>query len=488
MGVNTLRLIRRVDDAPTLEVIREFFYLIGCLFCDRPMLSLREAEAELRKDIDTDIDIILNFNVFHWEYSLPEGKDVLQRNQLIQTQEDQTVSFLGDSNFILRNGHRIFVKFKPPKRKKMKFYRELINSLISHIWYSEGKTKKYLLKLSRLYFEDHLLGYLQSKRALRMMNMGEALELTLEQQTIPAEDYIGHMLLAFDRFYRDSVKLQQKPEVPIYVRHASINTARKIREVFQLLEKAPAASRESNGSFPSVTYCSASFLFAELEKLHHQDPQYSGTLLLAAHVCQSEPSQERNAGFYYQQMFEVIAKKDQRAYSFVYYEYGRYIERMENNWNRAFRYYKRAWDLDPLNYRAYFKLACHEAKANRLAAALMSFDDIIQIIRRNFSGGETIVWENLSLTCIQYLFKSYIWMWKIYLAVGNYSRAQVYLRNAWEAAEAFQENACLQKIYGVGTNTWKELERYHKKSRPVNLLYQIVRSWLDEADTLYSIE
>lgn len=78
MCVTALRLIRRVDDAPALEVIREFFYLIGCLFCDKPVLSQKAAEAELREDIGTDVDIVLNFNVFHWEYGLPEGRDALQ--------------------------------------------------------------------------------------------------------------------------------------------------------------------------------------------------------------------------------------------------------------------------------------------------------------------------------------------------------------------------------------------------------------------------
>ncbi len=488
MCVNTLRLIRRVDDAPTTEVIREFFYLIGCLFCDKPVHSLRKAEAELREDIGTDIDIILNFNVFHWEYGLPEGKDVQQWDKFIQAGDDRAVSFLGHSNFILRDGHKIFVKFKPPKRKKTKFYRKLINNLISHIWYSEEETKKQLMEINRLYFRHHLLGYLQSKRALRMLDMGEALELTLEQQTIPAEDYIGHMLLAFDQFYRDSVRFSWQPEASIYVRHASINTARKIREVFRLLEKTPAAARGSGESFPSVTYCSASFLFKELGKLYRQEPQYAGTLLLAAHVCQSEPSQEWNAGFYYQQMAEVIAKRDQRAYSFVYYEYGRYIERVENNWNRALRYYKRAWELDPLSYRACFKLACHEVRGKHLADAWMNFNDVIQIIKWDFSGGKTIVWENLSQTCIQYLFKSYIRMWKICLDINNYSLAQVCLHNAQETVDAFKENACLRKVYSSESNTWRELEAYHKTSRPAALLDEIVQLWQDEADILYNRE
>lgn len=409
-------------------------------------------------------------------------------DEFVQAQEDRGASFLGHSSFILRDGHRVFAKLNPPKYKRKKFYHKLINNLIKHIWHAEEEAKEQLLEISRLYFKEHLLGYLQSKRALRMINIGDALKLPLEQQTVPATEYIGKMLLTFDRFYQESVALQRAPRVSFYVRHASINTARKIREVFQLLEKTPTAARESNGNFPSVTYCSASFLFSELRELYDQEPRYPGTLLLAAHVCQSEPAQERNAGFYYQQMFEAIAEKDQRAYSFVYYEYGRYIERVEDDWDRAFRYYKRAQELDPLNYRACFKLACHEVRGKHLADTLMDFSNIIRIIKWDFSGGKDVEWENLSLTCIQYLFKSYVWMWKICLDSGNYSQAQVCLHNAWKTAEAFQENACLHKAYSAGSNAWKELEDYHKTSGPVKLLYSIVRSGLRKADGLYSAE
>ena len=55
---------------------------------------------------------------------------------------------------------------------------------------------------------------------------------------------------------------------------------------------------------------------------------------------------------------EILAGKDKRAYSFIYYEYGRYIERTERNWRRALRYFAKSAHLTPLSYEAFFKMGC----------------------------------------------------------------------------------------------------------------------------------
>lgn len=487
MCVNTLRLIRPVNEAPALEVIKEFFCLVGCLLCDKPVHSLKDAEEELRKDSGTDIDIVLNLNVFCWEDVLPERNDAVQWDKSVWKDEKWADSSIGNSGFVVRNDCRIFVAYKPPEEEKMVFYRKLIDRIIVRIWDSEEETlqREQLLIINSLYFKNRLLGFLQSQRTLRM-NIGEALELNIGRQAIPVERYISDMLLAFNRFYQETIKLQEESEVSLYTLYANINIARKIREVFQLLEKKSAAERSEDRDFPSITYCSAAFLLAELGKLYRQEPQYLGTLFLAARVCQSEPSQEQNAGYYYQKLFEAIAGKDQRAYSFIYYEYGRYIERTERNLSRALRYYTKSAQLTPLGYQALFKRACYEAKNRDLTVAQKYFKNVIRIIWKEFSGGRRIVWENLTLTCIQYLFKTYMWMWKICLSVGNYSEAQAYLGMAWKAAEAYRENECLQKVYGPKSDIWEALESYHKNSRPVLLLQEIVQSSLDYTKMLTS--
>lgn len=487
MCVSTLRIIRPVNEASALEIIKEFFCLVGCLLCDKPVHSLKDAEEELKKDSGTDIDIVLNLNVFCPEYVQPERNDATQWYKFVWKDEKRADSPIGNATSVVRNDRRVFVTYKPPEEEKMTFYNNLIDGIIIQIWDSEEDMfqREQLLTINHLYFSNRLLGFLQSQRVLRM-DIGEALELNIGRQAIPAECYISDMLLAFNQFYQETIKSQEESEVSLYTLYANINIARKIREVFQLLEKRPAAERSEDIGFPSVTYCSAAFLLAELGKLYRQEPHYPGTLFLAARICQSEPSQEQNAGYYYQKLFETIVERDQRSYSSIYYEYGRYIERTERNWSRALRYYTKSAQLTPLSYQALFKCACYEAKNRDFTTARKYFNNVIRIIRREFSGGKSIIWENLSLPCIQYLFETYMWMWKICLSVNKYGEAQIYLGKAWKAAEAYRENNCLKKVYSPTSNTWKALESYHKDSRPVLLLHEIVQSSLDYTKMLIS--
>ena len=114
MCISTLRLIRPVDEAPVLEVIKEFFYLVGCLFFDKPVRSRKDAEAELGKDFGTDFNVVLNLNVFGWKNGWSEWDDVLRWDGPGRISERRADSFIGDSGFIARDDRRIFVMYQPP--------------------------------------------------------------------------------------------------------------------------------------------------------------------------------------------------------------------------------------------------------------------------------------------------------------------------------------------------------------------------------------
>ena len=71
MCVSTLRLLYPVESAPVKEVLKEFFRLIGCIFCEVPVRSEQDAEKELRECGGTEVDIVLNLDVFQWRAILP---------------------------------------------------------------------------------------------------------------------------------------------------------------------------------------------------------------------------------------------------------------------------------------------------------------------------------------------------------------------------------------------------------------------------------
>ena len=184
-----------------------------------------------------------------------------------------------------------------------------------------------------------------------------------------------------------------------------------------------------------------------------------------------------SAAFYYQQLFDRIGEKNQRTYAFLYYEYGRYTEKIRGKWDSAILYYTKAKELNPLSCRAYFKLACHEARIRNFNAARGLFRKVIQIIGEVFSGAsgpEEIRWENLSLRSIQYVFKAYVWLWKIALAVDDYGEAVIYLNQARIIIEKYRKNILLERIYDQDSDAWTALAKYHIESRPVQLLREIV--------------
>ena len=476
MCVSTLRLLYPVESAPVKEVLKEFFRLIGCIFCEVPVRSERDAEKELRECGGTEVDIVLNLDVFQWRAILPpRNSSVAVRVEKVLLKERENAVLLVDCA-------------PPPNGEgegtpKKDFYEDLLENLIQKIW-AKGSEKAQLLEMKRLFFKRDLLGSLQCKRALCVVNMGETLELNLPSKTIRPQRYVGKILSTFNWFYCElggqDFGGDWDETASVYVHYARINIARKIREVFAFLDEVPAFLEETEDCLlPMVTYCRADFLLAELGKLYRKEPRYFGTLFLAARVCQSEPSQELNAAFYYQQLFALLAGREQRVYSFVYYDYGRYMEKVKKERDLAIFYYTKANNLNPLCYRACFKLACYEARDRNSNAAKDLFGSVIRIIGGTYSGAmepDRIVWKYLSLRCIQYLFKSYVWLWKIALASGEYSAAAIYLQQAEAVAEKYEENACLEEIYDQNSAEWKALKEYHKDSEPVQLLSSIVKN------------
>lgn len=364
-----------------------------------------------------------------------------------------------------------------------RFYHELLEALIRTIWDDtvpeESVQVEQLLKIESVFFEQHLPGFLQSKRMLETVGMDEALEIYMAPRKIESPSYIGYMLSAFDKLYHALDPYcggSGEETASVYAMYARINIARKIREVFRLLDKIPTVTDE-DGNFTSITYCSADFLLSELSKLYGQDPRYAGTLFLAARVCQDDPSRKLEAGSYYQQMLCRIAGSPRKTYSFLYYEYGLYAEKVNRKRDLAIQYYAKTKETDPLNYRARFELACHEARNQDLGAAEGSFKSVILIIGERFSGGarpEDIPWENLSLRDIQYMFRTYVWLWKISLKRGRIGEAMACLDRAGYVIGKYKENALLGKIHDPDSMAWAALMEYHGESGPVRIFRDIV--------------
>lgn len=488
MCISRIRVVRPVDEAPVKELLKEFFRLIGCLYYDNPVHSREEGKEALRQVAKSEVDLVLNID-----------PDLLDRDAGHCEQGGSFVRFSEEG----KDGRRaIFISYVTPERERRKFYEKLIYALIDAIWHNFPVDQTALREICTLYLEKDLFGFSQSKRAFRVAGMGEVLdiagmrEMPIPYSREPEKGYIRNMLNAFDSFYKAlKEKIERAPEneaVSIYLRYAKINAARKVKEILSVLDWRDVDDREKDEFGQMLEYCDTVRLLTEIKGMYGQDQNYLGIFFLAANICQGDPKQRDNAGYYYEQLFEFLLSKDQEkcqeAYAFAYYEYGRYLEKVGRSWERAILYYNKAERLDPLNYHAMFKIACYMAKKGDYDDAKAKFAGLIQVIINHFCGSENKAegdvfaskkgWDNLSLKGIQYLFKANVWLCKIYAYQNMQLGANICVHNMKRFLECYKKNACVARVYGADSQRWDIIDGYHKSSWAVTLLDYVLKEMM----------
>lgn len=444
------RMIRKVDQTPTKEVIKEFLRFIGCIVSDHPVRSAREAEV-IMADTQDAVDILLGFEC------VDTGNALMLENKCHRP---------GRALIVGRNA--------PPGITKRKYYTELIDTLIDTVWadpyVSEGEVQReQLRKIRQIFFDHHLFGYFLSKRSLRIIDMpeiyGSRFRFGELRQKLLADDgskkaektYIHRMLDAFFEAYNALDRI----EAPgVYARYARINIARKIWEV-----------RDSVVVTRDYRIPSAEDLLKALDNLYNLDRTYMGTIFLAVAVCKSDPTLFLTSSNYLRLLLDTIQDREGEFYSFAYYEYGRHLERVYQDWEHAVAYYRRAAKLWKYNYQAQFKLGCYEAQYHRdYSIALQIFQDLRAMIALVYSGGENVNYENLSLKAIQYLFKTDIWIWILSRELDREITEEISLALAGQDVSNYKKNACARQVYAEDDQVLKDLQEYHEKSLPVRLL------------------
>ncbi|MCI8399272.1 MAG: hypothetical protein HFF90_07715 [Oscillibacter sp.] len=470
MNISLFRIIRTVECAPEKEVIKEFLRFIGCMVSDHPVLDRDDTvKRKIEENREEAVDL----------YLLDKEVEECREGFIVKEMESAG------------NGWAFQVNIKKfRKERKQEFeeervpvgYNLLIKEIIDAVWPKNGqeniKGKNGELKtIADVFFTKNLFGLFQCKRSFRIINMvevyGPRFRFGEEKRRIDVGNpenlttkYINGMLERFGDAYKELCNIKNPG---IYACYAKVNMARKIREVCSQLENAPKTM------FRDVV--EAKMLLSELDDLYKLDPKYMGTLFLAAAVCKSDSALYLTSANYFRLLLDLIEGQSGAFYSFAYYEYGRQLERVFRDWDSAILFYKKAVSLNLLNYQAYFKLGCYEAYKGRYQEAIECFQILHSIIINNYakSGKADISYKNLSLKIIQYLYKTDIWLWILNKDRGYNISADMDRQRAQFDAEQYKENECIREIYGDESDTWKELQEYHKQSLPVKIMKEVVR-------------
>ena len=442
MCSSMFRVIRTADQTSAKEVLEEFLRFIGCMVNDNPITDWQKAQP-MAADTENTFDILLG--------------PVLDSPQKHECARECPPGGNG----------RVF-QADTSQLKTVQDYKALLQKVIVCAWGTGADPDEQILdqlqRICDIFFQQNLFGFFQCKHSFRIINMlevyGPRFRFGVEQRKIDAAQS-GFISEMYHSFLETAQALDEIEDACLYTRYARINIAHKIREV----------CAQTSGLEQTASPVSAKELLRQAEELYSGYPDYDGTLLLASSICKSDSLLYLSASNYFRFLLETAKPRENSFNSAAYYEYGRYLEHVYLNWDHAIKFYRKAAELNPRNYQAQFKLGCYEAQHRRdYISAIEVFQKLRSGIAKYYSGDEQLDYTKLPLKCIQYLYKTDIWLWILNRELQYAISAGLSLEQAHQDALEYQENRCLKQVYASDEAYWRRMQEYHKNSQPVQIM------------------
>lgn len=465
------------------EAIKEFFRFIGCLVYEKTIDPKQGFMDILRITEEKSAQIILRSEE-------RENTDLeVLKNAVLQ--ENQICIFCNPTTKSLSTWPR---KNHGVKAEQGDYVRNLVGITIDRAWSKDEIQCQEVRKIHDVYCEQNLLVYLQCKRAFRVLKMNEILDMDGEIEDLPDDPFIWNMIKAFQTtaeiLKQDSINSRS-----VYPLYACVNAERKVRELAQQMPKGQAVGNVA----------SAGSLLAQLDQLDETDDRgknfslYSGRYFLAAFICLTDEELKLQANHYYllalqsanpelvEKIFSArpITEEElgEKSYfvAFIFYQIGRYNEKILKNFDAANLYYQCAIKCNENCYQALFKKACDKARRNLFQEAILLFEKIAESLSKGLDLDNEKNWKYLSMKEWQYLYKTNIWRAKIEWKCRGEAYTWHYLQEAERAAEAYKENGCLMELVSSSEGSFlmrNELIRYHRNSAPVRKLEELLSRWM----------
>lgn len=440
MYLSMFRVIRTADQTPAKEVLEEFLRFIGCMVNDNPITDWQE-EQPVAAGTENIFDILL--------CPVMDGQQAIVCTHECLPGENRRALWMDTTSL-----------------ERLQDYQVLLQEVIARAWGTGGEQKvlNQLQRICDIFFQKNLFGFFQCKHSFRIINMlevyGPRLQFGVEQRKIDADksEFISDM---YRSFLETAQALDEIEDPCLYTRYARINIEHKIRGV----------CAQTSGLAQTASLVPAKELLRQAEELYSDDPDYDGILLLASSICKSDSLLYLSASNYFRLLLETARSHENSFNSVANYEYGRYLERVYRDWDRAIQFYRKAVELNPKNYQAQFKLGCYEAQHRRdYISAIEVFQKLRGSIAKYYSGDEQLDYTKLPLRCIQYLYKTDIWLWILNRELQYTISAELSLEQAHQDALEYQENRCLKQVYASDKAYWGKLQEYHKDSQPVQIM------------------
>lgn len=343
------------------RLLADYFRLVGSFICD----------CTLKTDPKGDFDVVV---IIDRDGSLQKNRNQLMSNYPNAICLDRVENFSEEElkNYLETCLQKIEEKFTVSFKEDFKILKEIANVYIEH--------DLMRARVSFSYFEN------ENKRNIQ-----------------DAQDKFVNAYLALfkDRSEEDISKSK-------YLMFARIDLARLSNETCVFLQQELLFDTKK--------------CMDQLDQLLNMDVTFANAYVLKGFLAELDRHYKEDGKAYYQKAIDQIG--DQAYSSYVCYRQGRFYEKVERDWNKAEKYYRKAYTANKMEYRAIYKIMQIELQQGKWLEAVESCKNIINIL------GEKRKVNYLQEKEYEYLFKAYHEMGVIY---------ERHLNNKEEAENAFKE-------------------------------------------------
>ena len=474
MKNKVINIIRPIDNGAEKEYLKEFFRFIGCFLSDSVVDN--KAESSWHRYLKPtneqgNIDILINYfgtDPYYEECQLRGIKRIYCYFSLEAEYDSVT-----DRPVVMEKLLRKTTKNKAVQR------RTVLNDLVTSIWSEDPDLQQRVRKIVELYTgnsQGDLFYYLQMKRNLRFLSMGEVLsEPNARVAEIRCTPYIHQ---ALEGLWELWVKLDGVTDA--YSQYARVKSASTMREIVYKLSRndhlllSEITCQGSRFQLPTVEE-----LTDKLRNLIDMHPQFLSAYLSMTGLCRSSLEGDRSEENCYLRVLQSISLERQ-DYAFIWYRIGYFFEKKHHNQSKALQYYRKTLEVDPEYYQAMFKLGYYAAIQGHFNEAELLLNRAIYIIFRGKStkvdeNEEYIDWLVLSQKESQYAFKAFMLLAKIAIKSNREYSAKAFIGKASMAAQCFERAKLIER-----SSTFLEFrnfQNYHQMSESVWAMWRILEPW-----------
>lgn len=475
MKNKVINIIRPIGNSAEKEYLKEFFRFIGCFLSDWTVDE--KMEINWNRWLKTtreegSVEILINFfgnDPYRQECQL---RGINRIYCYFSFSQDKMYGKVTDQPLVSDQE-------LPSERNKAPLRQNVLNSLIEAIWSSDPTTLKSILNIANAYVgnsQGDLFYYLQAKRSLRFLTMGEV--LNEPDARINQIKYVPYIRQTMEAMWELYVKLEGHPDA--YSRYTRLKAASTIREIASRLNQWDQ-NNLNQIEYRNRPFCipSQAEMVIKIKELIKDEPQFLSAYLCMAGQCRNMPDGDQGEENCYLRILQEIPN-GRADYAFIHYRIGYYFEKKHGNTQKATEFYRSALLLDPEYYQALFKLGYFAAKDGRFAEAESMLTRTIRSIFHGRSpepdsNGTYPNWLALSIKESQYAFKVYMLLAKISINSNRENSARGYVGKACLAATRFDEAGLVRHISSPFEIT-RFLE-YHKTSEPVWAIWRVLKPW-----------